>query len=83
MKIDLSWHFVQEEIEDLPSNFTAPPQFQASSVPPLPQKDDLVSFVGLPGVKFMVSFREFEFSREPSQPISLHVHLVRLKLPKS
>ena len=81
MNLPLQWHFLDDEIGDLPSNFTLP-KFESAAALPLPQTGDLVSFDDLPKIKFIVSYREFAFSCDGSQPLSLHLHISRLSLPK-
>ena len=77
--VPICWHFIDDEIQDLPSNSTVGPKFSAPVILPVPDRADLVSFEGFPDVLFLVDYRRYEYGRDPSKPLSIHVHLSRLK----
>lgn len=75
--MEITWHFAIEDIDDLPSA-SKPQQTNLSFAP---TKDDLITFPKWPDIRFVVLFREIHLSRDASLPISIHVHLSRLRLP--
>lgn len=76
--LPIHWHFSEDEIQDLPGNATAGPKVSTSSALPLPNKDDLVSFEGMPGARFLVLLRHFEYLADERRPMIVHFHLSRL-----
>lgn len=76
VQIELAWHFLDEDVQDLPSTFAPGPKMPEGV--PLPAAHDLVRFAALPGVSFMVQFRELVYTNDPSRPVELHAHLKRL-----
>jgi hypothetical protein len=70
--IPVHWRFGAEDVENLPGNFTV------GHIPnglPAPHKGDLIQFSGMPGVRFVVSYRELIYTRDPSRPVELHLHV--------
>ena len=78
--VPLHFHFIDDEVQDLPANFTMPKGAAAPGMP-APNMHDLLIFDGLPGLRFIVKYREFRYAHDESAPLSVHVHLARLGAP--
>lgn len=76
LTVPLQWHFVLEDIEDLPANFR--PGATLPEQTPMPAVHDLVRFKSLPEVPFIVTLREFVYGAPPDPPVAVHIHLSRI-----